>query len=63
MGSVPGSVRSGPFFVRGLGFPDWVIEEADRRAAALSTAGRRFSQAQVIRTWVAEALEQEKYEK
>ncbi|WP_157086970.1 hypothetical protein [Piscicoccus intestinalis] len=49
--------------MRGLGFPDWVIEEADRRAAALSTAGRRFSQAQVIRTWVAEALEQEKYEK
>ena len=41
-------------------FPDWVIEEADRRAAALSTAGRRFSRAQVIRTWVVEALEREK---
>lgn len=44
-------------------FPDWVIEEADRRAAALSTGGRRFSRAQVIRTWVVEALEQEKHEK
>lgn len=44
-------------------FPDWVIEEADRRAAALSTAGRRFSRAQVIQTWVVEALEQEEHEK
>lgn len=41
-------------------FPNWVIEEADRRAADLSTAGRRFSRAQVIRTWVVEALEREK---
>ena len=44
-------------------FPDWGIAEADRRAAALSTAGRRFSRAHVIRTWVAEALEQKKHEK